>query len=237
MAGNDFFVDEVSEDLRRDRFYGWLKRAKWLIGAIVLGVIGFVGINEFRASQGKKEGEALFGALLAARDAAPGEEAAAIEALEGFSGRELADWALGVLYSRGGKSELAREKFAAIAQNSSYSDALKTRALIELFALDKEAALERTDPGFLGSSAILEAENALGAGDKEGAIVALERALDEAAPNLRPLIERMIISLGGDIPEEGETSSANTPEDVGAGAEPKSEENGGAATGDAAPEE
>ena len=43
MSDTDSFIDEVNEEVRRDRFYGLLRRYGWIAVVAVVGVVGVVG--------------------------------------------------------------------------------------------------------------------------------------------------------------------------------------------------
>lgn len=66
MSNTDSFIDEVNEEVRRDRLYGYLKRYGWLAVFVVVLVVGAAGFNEYRKAQAVAQAEALGDAMLAA---------------------------------------------------------------------------------------------------------------------------------------------------------------------------
>lgn len=67
MSNNESFIDEVTEEVRRDQLYGYLRRYGWIAGVVILGIVGGTGWAEYRADQARKaaaeRGDAIFAAL------------------------------------------------------------------------------------------------------------------------------------------------------------------------------
>ncbi|QUJ77286.1 hypothetical protein KDD17_04530 [Sulfitobacter albidus] len=73
MSDTDGFIDEVNDELRRDRMMGTLKRYGWIAVAVVVLIVGGAAFSEFRKAQARAEAEALgdgITAALATEDAA-----------------------------------------------------------------------------------------------------------------------------------------------------------------------
>jgi hypothetical protein len=70
LSDTDSFISEVSEEVRRERFYGFLRRYGWLIALLVLLAVGGAAINEFmkarRLAAAEATGDALRAALVTA---------------------------------------------------------------------------------------------------------------------------------------------------------------------------
>jgi hypothetical protein len=66
LADTDSFISEVSEEVRRERFYGFLRRYGWLIALVVLLAVGGAAINEFLKARRLAAAEATGDALRAA---------------------------------------------------------------------------------------------------------------------------------------------------------------------------
>ena len=63
VANQDSFIDEVNEDLRRDRLYGAFRRYGWIGIAAVLIAVGGASWNEWQKAQARAEAEARLKAL------------------------------------------------------------------------------------------------------------------------------------------------------------------------------
>jgi hypothetical protein len=74
MSNNESFIDEVTEEVRRDQLYTYLRRYGWIAGVVILGIVGGTAWGEYRASQDRTEaqarGDAIFAALNEADDQA-----------------------------------------------------------------------------------------------------------------------------------------------------------------------
>lgn len=92
MSQTDSFIEEVSEEVRRDRLFGYLKRYGWIAALIILALVAGTAWNEVRKASvqtaAQERGDALLNALSlqdpdASRDALVGLDA-------GLTGRLLA---------------------------------------------------------------------------------------------------------------------------------------------------
>ena len=59
MSETDSFIEEVTEEVRRDRLYGLLKRWGWAGILFVLIVVGGAAWNEWSKAQARAAAEAL----------------------------------------------------------------------------------------------------------------------------------------------------------------------------------
>ena len=66
MSNSDGFIEEVSEEVRRDRFYHLLRRYGWVGGVVVLLIVGGAAWSEYSKAQARAEAEALGDQILAA---------------------------------------------------------------------------------------------------------------------------------------------------------------------------
>lgn len=66
MSETDSFIEEVSEEVRRDRLFNLLRRYGWIAAALVVLVVGGAAFNEFRKSSERADAQARGDALLAA---------------------------------------------------------------------------------------------------------------------------------------------------------------------------
>ena len=78
MSNSDSFIEEVNEEVRRDRLYGYLRRYGWIAVVLVLLVVGGAAWNEWRKAQDRAVAESFGDALVAALALPEGERAAAL---------------------------------------------------------------------------------------------------------------------------------------------------------------
>ncbi len=84
VSDSDSFIDEVTEELKRDRMFRlWKRYGVYVIGAIVLIVVGAAGKSWWDAQQEAAAREAAAGLIAAARIEPPDARAAAFEELVG----------------------------------------------------------------------------------------------------------------------------------------------------------
>jgi len=128
LSNSDSFIDEVAEEVRRDKLYIYIRRYGWIAVILVLLVVGGAAWNEYRKAQergaAQATGDALLEALnqddMAARaDAiaqvdASGPSTAVASLLTAATQEEAGDYAaatatLGALASNGDIPETYRE--------------------------------------------------------------------------------------------------------------------------------
>ncbi len=83
MANTDSFIEEVSEEVRRDRLFSLFRRWGWLAVLIVVAIVGGAAYFEYQSAQSRAQSEAFGDALLAALDGDdPEARIAALQAVE-----------------------------------------------------------------------------------------------------------------------------------------------------------
>ncbi|MEM7521176.1 MAG: tetratricopeptide repeat protein [Pseudomonadota bacterium] len=66
MSNPDSFIEEVNEEVRRDRLYGLLGRYGWIGVLVIVLIVGGAAFSEYRKAQAKAQAEALGDGMLAA---------------------------------------------------------------------------------------------------------------------------------------------------------------------------
>lgn len=66
MSDTDSFIEEVNEEVRRDRLYLMLRRYGWIAALVILLIVGGAAFSEYRKAQARAEAETLGDAMLAA---------------------------------------------------------------------------------------------------------------------------------------------------------------------------
>tara|TARA_R110002072_G_scaffold22400_34_gene78606 strand:- start:7777 stop:8478 length:702 start_codon:yes stop_codon:yes gene_type:complete len=66
LSDTDSFIEEVNDEVRRDRFYGYLRRYGWIAILAVILIVGGAAWSEYRKAQDRAQAEALGDAMLAA---------------------------------------------------------------------------------------------------------------------------------------------------------------------------
>ncbi|MGR3466138.1 hypothetical protein [Limimaricola sp.] len=223
MSNPDSFIDEVSEEVRRDRLYHLLRRYGWIGLALVLLIVGGAAAYEWRQSritaQAQERGDAILAAL---SEPEAGARASALAPIvEAAPGSVVPALALAAEQQAAGEAEAAVATLDALAANGEvpaiYRDlaALKS-VLIEAGRTpeDRLLALEALSaPGAPFRMLALEqiALVRLGQGDRDGAIEQLRAILEdaEATPDLRDRAASLMVALGVS-PEDAVAQAAPT---------------------------
>ena len=83
MSDTDSFIEEVSEEMRRDRLYGYMRRYGWIAVLAILTLVGGAAWNEYSKSQARAKAQSAGNAILAALEAdEPQERVKALEVLQ-----------------------------------------------------------------------------------------------------------------------------------------------------------
>ncbi len=86
MSDADSFIDEVTEEVRRDRLYLLLRRWGWIGVLAVLIIVGGAAFNEYRKARDTGQAEALGDAILSAlAQNEPSARAAGLEEVQAES--------------------------------------------------------------------------------------------------------------------------------------------------------
>jgi hypothetical protein len=69
MANTDSFIDEVNEEVRRDRLFAFFRKWAWLAILIVVIAVGGAAYLEYRRAQTEAAAQAFGDSLIAALEA------------------------------------------------------------------------------------------------------------------------------------------------------------------------
>lgn len=211
VSNPESFIDEVTEEVRRDRLFALFRKYGWIGALLVIGVVGGTAYNEWSKARAAANAQAFGDALLDALDTGGTEERRAALSAITATGSQQALLQL-VLASDPEQDKAATlAALTALAGDASQPQSLRDLAVLrrvivagsDMSVSERRAALDGISaPGrafrtlALEQSAYLSVEE----GKIAEAITAL-RALttDQEAPaGLRQRAEQMIVALGGD---------------------------------------
>ena len=69
MSESDSFIEEVTEEVRRDQLFGMMKRYGWIAVLVVLALVGGTAWREFSQARDTARAEALAGPIMTEADA------------------------------------------------------------------------------------------------------------------------------------------------------------------------
>lgn len=210
MSNPESFINEVTEEVRRDKLFGYFRRYGWIGIVAVLMIVGAAAYREYQLAAKQAESEAFGNAVLDALD--QDDATARSTALAAVQAPGQRQALLNLLQSTDPETDKAATLAAltAVADDAtlpaSYRDLAVLRRVIvagsDLPAADRRALLDPiAAPGrpyrplALEQLALLSVET----GDTAAAITALEalRQDQEATPGLRRRVEQVIVALGG----------------------------------------
>lgn len=216
MAEQDTFIDEVTEEVRRDRLFGVFRRYGWIAVLLILGIVGGAAWNEWRRATAQAAAEARGDAVLAALDIAAlsdrmEEIGRASDAETGDLAALLAMFAAGQATPDEGR-DAARARLEGAAAASGLDPIYRDLAVLKGLALagadlDPDERLSRLEPLTLPGAPYrvlaleLSAYAEVDRGDRTAAISILRDLTEDAeAPGgLRQRASQMIVALGGSL--------------------------------------
>ncbi|OJI91847.1 hypothetical protein LY10_00826 [Planktotalea frisia] len=95
MSDTDSFIEEVSEEVRRDRLYGYMRKYGWIAVLAILALVGGAAYNEYSKAQARAKAQTAGDAILAALEA--DEPDARVAALEAVRGQDITQGAKAVV--------------------------------------------------------------------------------------------------------------------------------------------
>ena len=211
MSESDSFIEEVTEEVRRDRLYALMRRYGWIAVLAILLLVGGAAWNEWRKAQAEARAEAFGDAILVALagpDAAA--RAAALDAIEapGPGGAAVVDL-LAAAEQAATDPAAAAARLLEVADRAGVPQVYRQIATLKAVALpDSGLSVEgrraRLEPLASGAGLLrLLAEEQLALLDLEAGAraAALDRlaalALDaEATAALRRRVTQAIVALG-----------------------------------------
>lgn len=227
MSNPDSFIEEVTEEVRRDRLFALFRKYGWIGLLVVLGIVGGAGWTEWRKLQDEARAEAFGDAVLEALDLGSTEDrVAALEAVPADGGQTaIVQLLLASDPTADRAATLAALETLAndASQPASYRDLAVLRRVVvagtEMPLADRRAALDPiAAPGRPYRAMALEqmAYLLIEEGRTEDAITALTALLsDQEAPGgVKTRAGEMIVALGGEVAPAAEPAEV-APEDAG----------------------
>jgi hypothetical protein len=212
VSNPDSFIEEVTEEVRRDRLFALFRKYGWIGVVVVLGIVGGAGWTEWQRAQAEAKAEAFGDAVLDALDlGAPEDRVAALGSIP-TDGSQAAVLQLLLASDPTGDRAGTLAALEALAndatQPASYRDLAVLRRVVvagaDLPLAERRAALDPIAapgrpyrPMALEQMAYLLVEE----NRTDEAITALTALLtDQEAPGgVRSRAQEMIIALGGEV--------------------------------------
>lgn len=214
MSNTDSFIEEVTEEVRRDRLFGLIRRYGWIAVVAVIAIVGAAAFNEVQKSKVRAAAEETGDVLIAAVASSDAEaRVAALSELttDSPNAQVVSDMLLATHQIEIGSDEAAAATLSNITTNELdtpeiYRQIAAFKAVLanakETSVADRRLALEAlAGPGMpLALSAQEQlALLSLEEGDVDGAISQLQALIQDAAvtSGLRNRASQLIVALGG----------------------------------------
>ncbi|GAA3874584.1 tetratricopeptide repeat protein [Celeribacter arenosi] len=219
MSNTDSFIDEVTEEVRRDRLFAMMRRYGWIAVVGVVGLVGLAAYNEYSKAQSEAAAQAAGDSIQAALESSePESRAAALadaRATIDSDARYLADFMrAGELFDVGdidGAIAILTPMTTDAMLDPVYRDlALLKSTMIGASTMAPDVRIAKlASIAAAGAPYRLLAEEQIAAaqiemGETEAAIGGLRAIISDAevSDGLRRRALQMIVALGGD-PDAG----------------------------------
>lgn len=206
MSNPESFIDEVTEELRRDRLYATFRRYGWIAILAVVLIVGGATYNEYRKASERNRAQALGDAIIAALEDTP--EGQRAEALAAIDARGEAKAIVGLLAAaEGGGAEMLRALAADAELPAVWRELAAFKAVLADAELTPEGRIAELEPltvpggpyRVLALEQIALARIELGENDTALALLRDIRADGEAPAGLRRRAAQLIVALGGSL--------------------------------------
>ncbi|WP_416882210.1 hypothetical protein [Marivita sp.] len=215
MSDTDSFIEEVTEEVRRDRLFALMRRYGWIAVVAVLLLVGGTAYREYTRAAETAKAQAFGDAILAAlENDAAADRVSALDQIEAptAEGAAVLDMLIAAEEALEGNGTAAAERLNAAATDGDLPEIYRqiasfkalTRPESPLGADERRVAFEAM--AVPGAPLRLLAEEQLAlldieAGDTEAALTRLNALLSdsELTAGLRRRASQLIVALGGEI--------------------------------------
>ena len=217
MSNPDSFIDEVNEELKRDRLFGAMRKYGWIAIVLVLAIVGAAAYNEWRKAQDEAAARGFGDAVIAALDTPDlAERRAELTAIDATGDREgILNLLLGAAEIEAGDRPAAMAALTAVENDATMPLAYRQIAALkrviiggaDIPADQRRATLDGlAQPGQTFRPLALEqlALLSMETGDRDGALAQAQALLQEpdVTDALRRRVAQLIVVLGGDQPSD-----------------------------------
>ena len=205
MSDTDSFIDEVTEEVRRDRLFGYFRRYGWIPAFIIFALVGGTAYNEWSKAQVAQVAQARGDALLNALEL---EDVAEQVTVLSAIASEGEDALVAKLLVAGIEAEQAADLLKSVAADDKQPKYIRDLARLKMastdgvLTVDEAAAIlvELSEPGGVYRNVATEFLVAvqLQRGDTEAALELLQAHIKDAVASSEQIqrMAELIVALG-----------------------------------------
>ena len=205
MSDTDSFIDEVTEEVRRDRLFGYFRRYGWIPAFIIFALVGGTAYNEWSKAQVAQVAQARGDALLNALEL---EDVAEQVTVLSAIANEGEDALVAKLLVAGIEAEQAADLLKSVAADDKQPKYIRDLARLKMastdgvLTVDEAAAIlaELSEPGGVYRNVATEFLVAvqLQRGDTEAALELLQAHIKDAVASSEQIqrMAELIVALG-----------------------------------------
>lgn len=214
MSNTDSFIEEVTEEVRRDRLFALMRRYGWIAVVLVIAIVGAAAANEVRKNNARADAQKSGDAILEAVSVS--DTAARVAALSDLETDSAEAQIVSDMLLAAHQIELGEGTHAAATLESITTSALDMPEIYRQIAAFKAVLAQGQDTPAAERRLALETLAAPGAplsllareqlalisleeGDAEGALSQLQELIQDAevTAGLRNRASQLIVALGG----------------------------------------
>jgi hypothetical protein len=214
VSDTDSFINEVTEEVRRDQLYGYLRKYGWIAALVVIAIVGSAAYVEYTKATTTARAQAVGDSILDALAEDDGDARAAALATVQADGPAAAIAALmtAAAQQEAGDAASAQETLNALAINPDVPDVYRDVAAFKSVLIvlpDTDLVMRRStldalaQPGAPFRLLALEqiAQMDVAAGDTDNAVATFRAIVEDAAVSrgLRERAQSMIVALGAEL--------------------------------------
>ena len=205
MSDTDSFIDEVTEEVRRDRLFGYFRRYGWIPAFIIFALVGGTAYNEWSKAQVAQVAQARGDALLNALEL---EDVAEQVTVLSAIASEGEDALVAKLLVAGIEAEQAADLLKSVAADDKQPNYIRDLARLKMastdgvLTADEAAAIlaKLSEPGGVYRNVATELLVAvqLQRGDTEAALELLQAHIKDAVASSEQIqrMAELIVALG-----------------------------------------
>lgn len=197
LSDTDSFIDEVTEEVRRDRLFALMRKYGWIGVVAVLGIVGGAAYNEWQKARAEAEAQAFGDSVMSAMEAEDRAAALAAVSADGARAGVLALIAAAETEATDAEGRAAAlAKLSAVASDTEVPQSLRDLARLKSVIVGGAAMDAATRDASLATLAAPGAPYRLLAMEQQALVHVAEGRTDAAVDLLRQILSEAGLTAG-----------------------------------------